>query len=90
VAATTLFGRFPLIRQFGPTMDQEDEDHEVHSYIIPGQARRRAVRGALTKLAKAASTEPLHVVGEQALLENEEDGRTAPTVTQKNGAADEP
>lgn len=60
-ALTTFFGRFPLIRAFELDIE-ENEEFQVHSYSMPGNARRRAVLGALTQIGKSASTMPLDVL----------------------------
>ena len=59
--ATTLFGRFPLIRAFDLEVG-DDPELEVHSYSMPGDARRRAVRSALAQIGKSASSGPLHAL----------------------------
>lgn len=60
-AERTLFGQYPLIRASGVDTG-DDEDLQVHSHVLPGEALRRAVRGALSQLVKSASSDPLHVV----------------------------
>ena len=60
-AGSTLFGRFPLIRAFGLEIG-DDEDLEVHSYAIPDEAHRRAVRSALTQIGKSASMGSLYTL----------------------------
>jgi hypothetical protein len=62
VAATRLFGRFPLIRAFGLEADDEDEEFIIHAYTTPGDAERHAIRDALTRIGKSASSDPLHVL----------------------------
>jgi hypothetical protein len=61
VAAKTLYGKFALIRGFGPKIE-EDEEFEVVYYSLAGAAHRWAVRKALDRIAKAASTGPLYVL----------------------------
>ncbi len=61
VAEKTLYGKYALIRGFGPKVD-EDEEFEVVSYALAGAAHRWAVRKALDRIAKAASTGPLYVL----------------------------
>ena len=60
-ALTTFFGRFPLIRAFEIDIE-ENEEFQVHSYSMPGNASRRAVLGALTQIGKSASAGPQHVL----------------------------
>ena len=60
-ALATFFGRFPLIRAFGLEIEGFEE-FQVHSYSMPGNARRRAVLGALTQIGKSASAGPMHVL----------------------------
>lgn len=60
-AGTTFFGQFPLVRAFG-LWPEDDEEFQIHSYSRQGEARRRAVYGALTQIAKNASTDPLHLL----------------------------
>ena len=61
LAAKSLFGGLPLIRAFGIRPDEDDE-YQVFSDSTRGMAERRAMRDALTKIAKGASSDPLHVV----------------------------
>ena len=61
VALTTFFGRFPLIRAFDFEIEG-GEEFQVHSYSNPGNARRRAILGALTQIGKSASSGPLHAL----------------------------
>lgn len=61
IASRTLFGRFPLIRTFG-LKGEEDEEFQVETYSMPGEARRRAIRKALTQIAKSAVLDPVYAV----------------------------
>lgn len=61
IAASTFFGRFPLVRAFGLEME-DNEEFEVRSYSMPGEAQRRAVRNGLTQIGKSAASGPLHVL----------------------------
>lgn len=81
VSAATLFGRFPLIRAFGLQVG-EDSDFYVESFSAPGLAERSAVRSALLKIAKSASSDPLHVVTlvPRTRFGGEEDSRLAAIV----------
>jgi hypothetical protein len=62
LAKSTLAGRFPLIRGFGLDLVDEDEDLAIYSYPIKDTARRQAVFMACRRLAKLASSDPLHVL----------------------------
>lgn len=61
VARGTLAGSFPLIRGFGLEL-VEDEELQVHAYPLANVARRTAVANALTKMVKAAPSDPLDVL----------------------------
>src|SRR5436190_7022707 len=50
-AQRTLVGRFPLIRAFGVPLWEDNEELEVGAYATAGEARRQAIRRALTQLA---------------------------------------
>ncbi len=60
-AASTLYGRFPLIRAFGLETG-DDEDLEVRFSAIPNEAHRHAIRSALTQIGKSASMGSLHAL----------------------------
>src|SRR5579872_500631 len=61
IAHRTVFGRFPLIRALDLNLEDEPES-QVRFYRMPGEARRTAVREALTQIGKSASTMPLDVI----------------------------
>jgi hypothetical protein len=61
-ARQTLFGRFPLIREFGVDTESTDSDERVKSFSVAGAAEQAAIHAALSRAVKSAGSSPLSVV----------------------------